>query len=140
MTAALASQNFKLVPHAEISLLTGVFREQLPVALAKTAQVDLLFLDGDHRLGASIEYVEQCLSKAHPGSIFVLADIHWSAEMEKAWEQLSRHPRVRISIDLFQVGLLFFREEQRQPEHYTLIRSRWKPWRFGLFPKGFDGH
>jgi len=132
-TAAVARENLKAIPHGSVTQLVGSFRERLPEALAHFEQIDLLFLDGDHRLGASVNYVESCLHKTHPGSIFILADIHWSKEMETAWDQIRRHPRVRISIDLFQTGILFFREEQRQPEHYTLIRSRFKPWRMGLF-------
>lgn len=132
-TAAVARDNLSMLRSKNVTQLVGPFRERLPEALAHFERLDLLFLDGDHRKEATVNYVESCLQKAHPDSIFILADIHWSEEMEAAWGQLREHPRVRISIDLFHIGILFFREEQRQPEHYALIRSRFKPWRMGVF-------
>lgn len=132
-TAALAQQHLRQLSLPNVRLLTGTFREKLPEALAGLKRLDYLYLDGDHRRGASLEYFEQCLPYAHADSVFVIADIHWSAEMEEAWEAMRRHPRVSLSVDLFHLGLLSFREEQREREHFTVIRSAWKPWRMGFF-------
>lgn len=132
-TARLAAGHFAETGRRNIHLITGPFDAALPQALASLSQIDLLFLDGNHRREPTQMYFQQCLAYAHPGSIFVLADIHWSKEMEEAWETVRRHPRVRRSIDLFHLGLLFFGPDQRPAEHYTLIRARWKPWRIGLW-------
>ncbi|MCB0586661.1 MAG: class I SAM-dependent methyltransferase [Phaeodactylibacter sp.] len=132
-TATLARQHFEQLNLPNVHLLTGPFREKLPEALRELQRLDYLYLDGDHRLGASLEYFEQCLPYAHSDSVFVIADIHWSNEMEKAWGAIRRHPRVSLSVDLFHIGLLFFRDEQREREHFTVIRSVWKPWRMGFF-------
>lgn len=133
-TAAVAEHHFQTLHQKNIESLVGPFRERLPEALSRIDTLDLLFLDGDHRRGASLEYFEQCLAKAHNDSVFVIADIHWSPQMERAWNAIRRHPRVRISIDLFHLGVLFFRREHQQPEHFTLIQARYKPWHMGLFP------
>ena len=132
-TAALAQQHFQQLNLPNVRLLTGPFREKLPEALQKLQKLDYLYLDGDHRHGASLEYFEQCLPYAHAGSVFVIADIHWSGEMEDAWREMRRHPRVGLSVDLFHLGLLFFREEQREKEHFTVIKASKKPWRMGFF-------
>ena len=34
-------------------------------------------------------------------------DIHYSPEMERAWEELKRDARVTTSMDLYHIGLLF---------------------------------
>ena len=39
--------------------------------------------------------------------------------MEEAWEQIKEHPKVRVTIDTFQWGFVFFREEQAK-EHFTI--------------------
>ncbi|MCB0578715.1 MAG: class I SAM-dependent methyltransferase [Phaeodactylibacter sp.] len=132
-TAALAQQHLRQLNLPNVQLLAGTFREKLPEALRELKRLDYLYLDGDHRRGATLEYFGQCLPYAHAGSVFVIADIYWSAEMEEAWAAMRSHPRVSLSVDLFHLGLLFFREEQREQEHFTVVRSGWKPWRMGFF-------
>lgn len=131
--AAQAQHNFNVMNAQNITLREGTFEKLLPPALENIKTLDFLFLDGDHRAGASLQYFEQCLPHAHASSVFVIADIHWSDEMQQAWHRMRRHPRVSLSIDLFHIGILFFRTENRQPEHFTLINKAWKPWRIGLF-------
>ncbi|MCB9277152.1 MAG: class I SAM-dependent methyltransferase [Lewinellaceae bacterium] len=134
-TARYASQNFQRLGLANIHLLNGQFQHLLPQALQHLQRLDYLYLDGDHRAGASLSYFQQCLPYAHSDSVFVIADIHWSREMEDAWLEMQRHPAVTLSVDLFHIGLLFFRKEQRQEKHYAIIRARYKPWLAGLSGK-----
>jgi len=133
--AALAREHLVHFGRSNIDSRVGPFEECLPDVLEGMETLDLLYLDGDHRRDASLRYVQQCMAKAGPDSVFVIADIYWSKEMTAAWKILRNHPRVRLSIDLFDMGLLFFRKSTPHPEHYTLIRSKWKPWRIGLFPR-----
>ena len=49
------------------------------------------------------------LTEKHYAPYFCcLAD--WSDEMKEAWVEIKAHPRVKVSIDLFSMGLAFFRE------------------------------
>ncbi len=132
-TASQAAANFKKLGIGNISLLNGPFAEKLPAALASIPRLDLLYLDGDHRRGASLDYFQKALEKAYPESVFIIADIHWSKEMEQAWQEMVRHPAVTLSIDLFQVGLLFFNKNMREKQHLRIVRARWKPWHMGFF-------
>ncbi len=132
-TAALAARHFQRLNLPSARLMNGTFTEMLPEALQALKRLDYLYIDGDHRRGSCLAYFEQCLAYAHSGSVFVIGDIHWSGEMEKAWGEMRRHPRVSLSIDLFHLGLLFFREEQREKEHFTVINSALKPWRMGFW-------
>ena len=128
-TRQLAQDHFGLLRLNNIALYEGTFEEQLPQALFRLKKLDLLYIDGDHRAGQSLKYFNQCLDYAHPKSIFVIADIHWSDEMEKFWAYIRQHPQVSISIDLFHFGLLFFQGSQAGKEHYSLIPSKYKFWR-----------
>ena len=134
-TAALARKNFERADSAAISLRVGPFARTLPGVLAEigNANLDLLYLDGDHRSGPTWDYFVKCIEKAHPKSVFVLADIHWSEDMETAWEKICQHPKVRLSIDLFEMGFLFFDEGLLERQAWTLIPWRYKPWRLGIF-------
>jgi hypothetical protein len=40
--------------------------------------------------------------------------------MSLAWNEIKNHSKVKITIDLFEIGLVFFREEQKEKQHYVL--------------------
>lgn len=131
--AMQAQTNFAKFYADNVDLRIGTFASALPAALQDLQRLDFLYLDGDHRREATLAYVESCLDFAHEHSVFVIADIYWSAEMMAAWQALRTHPRVRLSVDLFHFGILFFRSENIEPEHFILIEKRFKPWRLGIF-------
>ena len=39
--------------------------------------------------------------------MLILDDIHYSEEMERAWNELKNDERVTTSMDLYHIGLLF---------------------------------
>jgi predicted O-methyltransferase YrrM len=80
---------------------------------------DLIYLDGDHNKKNTIRYFEMLIKKIHKDSIFILDDIHWSRSMTEAWEKIIQHPDVRVSIDTYQWGILFFRKEQEK-QHFCI--------------------
>jgi len=125
--AARARKHFDLLGVKNIESVVGQFEEQLPTVLSNLPQLDFAFFDGNHQEKATIDYFEKCLPKAHEESIFIFDDIHWSDEMEAAWEYVKSHPKVTTSIDLFFFGVVFFRKENMEKEHFELIPSRWKP-------------
>lgn len=132
-TATYAQDNLNYFNYNHVKLLQGVFQQELPNALKELSKLDYLFLDGDHRGVSSKEYFKSCLPFAHENSLFVIADIYWSKEMTQAWQEMVQHPKVKLSIDLYYFGLLFFRTEQKEKEHFTLIKAKYKPWRMGFF-------
>lgn len=131
--AQKARSHFDELGLPNIRIFTGSFEEQLPHALEAAGTVDLLFMDGDHREEALLRCVRQCMACRGDGSVFVIADIHWSDEMERAWEQLCELPEVTLSVDLFHTGLLFFRKEFREKQHVSIVPASWKPWRIGIW-------
>ncbi len=89
--------------------------------------LDLFFLDGDHRHQPTLDYVRRVLPAATAQSVFVIADIHWSEGMERAWEDLKAMEEVRASVDLYHFGLLFF-DPHMNAEHIVLASRKLKPW------------
>ncbi len=118
-TLRIAQHHFDQLQQRNINATLGSFRSKLPETLHKMGTVDLAFIDGHHAKEPTLEYFEQILPKAHNGTVFVFDDIHWSRDMEQAWEAIKAHPRVTVSIDLYDVGLAFLRTEQAK-EHFTL--------------------
>ena len=68
----------------------------------------MVFFDANHRKEPVMKYFLQCLEHIHPDSVFIFDDIHWSAEMEQTWRQIRKNSRVTTTIDLFEVGIVYF--------------------------------
>jgi predicted O-methyltransferase YrrM len=80
---------------------------------------DLIYFDGNHQKQATLDYFKNLLPTITNESVWVFDDIHWSADMEEAWESIKNHPKVSVSIDTFQWGIVFFRTEQEK-EHFVI--------------------
>lgn len=116
----LAQINFKdLGIHESISMVQGNFDLTLENTLKQFEKLDYVFVDGNHRKEPTLRYFEQLLPKMHKGSVLIFDDINWSKDMTEAWEEIKAHPSVSLSIDLFYIGLIFFRE-QEEVEHMVL--------------------
>jgi predicted O-methyltransferase YrrM len=119
--AAEARQTFANLKLRNVEIVEGNLDDTLAPTLAKLPPVDFVFFDGNHRYEPTLRYFEQCLQHAHEGSVFVLDDIHWSDEMERAWEAIKARPEVTLTVDLFYVGLVFFRKNQ--PKQHFWLRA-----------------
>ena len=115
-----ASSNFKLLNLSNIQLAEGNFDQTLPSTIQSLPSIDFAFIDGNHRKEPTIQYFNSILRKINNFSIIVLDDIHWSREMEEAWDHCKNHETVTLSIDLFFMGLLFFRKEIKEKQHFTI--------------------
>lgn len=131
--SAVAQENFKWLGAENIELITGDFAQTLPQELRKIERLDYAFFDGNHRKAPTLDYFKQALKYAHKDSVFVFDDIYWSGEMAEAWKEIKAHPQVTLTIDLFYMGIVFFRTENAVKEHFTLIDAWKKPWAVGLF-------
>ncbi|MEL6658473.1 MAG: class I SAM-dependent methyltransferase [Bacteroidota bacterium] len=131
--AKLARQSFRRLSRRIPDMRTGTFMEEIPKIVKSLDQLDFVWMDGDHQYESTTLYFEQLLPRLHERSVVVIGDIHWSEEMELAWLEIRRHPRVTMSVDLYHMGVLFFRPELQQQEHFVLIPYRYKPWRLGFF-------
>jgi predicted O-methyltransferase YrrM len=115
-----ARQNFKTSKLQNISLTEGNFDETLSSILSPLSSINFAFIDGNHRREPTERYFQQLLTKTNNDSILVFDDIHWSREMEEAWAVIKQHPAVRCSIDLFFVGVILFRGEFREKQHFSI--------------------
>jgi len=118
--AAIARKNFYQLQLKNIEIVDGDFDANLSQVVSNTSFVDLAFVDGNHRKEPTINYFHQLLTKTTNNSILVFDDVHWSREMEEAWEYIKQHSSVTLSIDLFFIGIVFFRHEQLEKQHFSI--------------------
>jgi predicted O-methyltransferase YrrM len=107
--AGVAEANFRSLGLEHIALMTGGFDDVLPGALEKMGKIDLAFVDGNHRREPTLRYFDLLMRHASPSAVLIFDDIHWSREMEEAWEGIRQDARVLLTIDLFFIGLVFLR-------------------------------
>ena len=90
--------------------------------LDSSKHFDFIYIDGNHTYEATIKYFEILKKHTHKDSVIIFDDIHWSEEMDKAWKEIVADKDVTLSIDTFHFGMVFFRTEQYNKEHFV-IRS-----------------
>jgi predicted O-methyltransferase YrrM len=118
-TAAVAKNNFNELDLANIELHVGNFDLILPDIIEKQSTLDLVYIDGNHRKDATLNYFKWCLPKVTENSLLIFDDIYWSDGMKEAWEEIKNHPDVTVTVDLFWIGLVYFRKGQAK-EHFKL--------------------
>ena len=118
--AAKAMENFNVLKLENIHLTEGNFDDTLPSKLLEIETVDFAFIDGNHRYEPTVQYFEQLLTKCTDQSIIILDDIHWSKEMEEAWDYVQKHPEVTTTIDLFFIGIVFLRKEFKNKQLFMI--------------------
>jgi predicted O-methyltransferase YrrM len=106
----IAHDNFKANSLNNIMLLTGSFEELLPSIQRISGKPGLIFIDGNHRRDPLIDYFSRMIEISDNNTVMVIDDIHYSKEMEEAWDMIKKHERVTITVDICRMGLIFFRE------------------------------
>ncbi len=119
-TAKIARKVFESFNAKNVRIKVGDFSDTLSEVIDSYKELDYVFFDGNHQKKPTIEYFDKCLKKAHENSIFIFDDIHWSNGMEEAWEHIQKHPSVTCSIDIFWIGIVFFKKNQ--PKENFIVR------------------
>ena len=108
-TAGVAKETFEQAGLDAVELITGNFDDNLPGVINNLDQLDFIFVDGNHQKDATLKYFEWCLPKVHEDTLLIFDDIYWSEGMKEAWAQIKAHPQVTVTVDLFWIGLVFFK-------------------------------
>lgn len=80
---------------------------------------DGVFLDGNHTFASTIRYFHILKNQINQGGIMILDDIYWSPEMQKAWKHIIQDPKVKLSIDIFHLGIIYIEKNQAK-EHFRI--------------------
>ena len=118
--AEIARQNFKTLQLQNVVVQEGNFDQTLSAVISNLSSIDFAFIDGNHRREPTERYFNQLLPITHNDSILIFDDIHWSTGMEQAWETIQQHPAVRCTIDLFFIGIVLFRQEFKEKQHFKI--------------------
>lgn len=106
----IAAGNFRMSGLNNINLLTGSFDELLPEIIQRGISPGMIFIDGNHRREPIVRYFSQVAEISGPESVVIIDDIHSSREMTEAWVEIKNHEKVTLSVDVFRMGMVFFRK------------------------------
>lgn len=118
-TMAMAKNQCQLQNLNNIEFVNTKFEDYLKTDNRQQTTDNLIYFDGNHSKNATLSYFELLLPTISNDSVWIFDDIHWSQDMEEAWESIKNHPKVTVTLDTFQWGIVFFRSEQAK-EHFTI--------------------
>jgi predicted O-methyltransferase YrrM len=104
---------------SSVELIVGNISDTLPEYLDRIDFVDFAFIDANHTYDSTLNSLKSLLQKVRSGSIIAIGDIHWSVQMQSAWNEIIEFQEVRLSLDFYEVGILFF-EFPGDKEHWVL--------------------
>lgn len=67
------------------------------------------------KIDAQAEF-DRLLQKIRPDTLLIVEGIYLDKENKTAWREIKGHPQVTVTIDLFWIGLVFFREGQAKED------------------------
>ncbi len=104
--ADIAKANWKTLGIKNIDCRVGEIDVE---ALARDLKrVDVAYVDANHTYASTCAYFSVLAEKVHEKSVIIVDDIHYSQEMERAWREICADKRVTSTMDLYQMGLVFF--------------------------------
>ncbi len=118
--AKRATKSFEYLKLKNIHQVVGNFDNVLAPTLAQLKKVDLFFIDGNHREEPTIDYFNLVKPFLNEDSMIIFDDIHWSEGMLRAWETIKKDSAVTLSIDLFFIGIVLFKKDIKEKQHFIL--------------------
>ncbi|MBI4005366.1 MAG: class I SAM-dependent methyltransferase [Gammaproteobacteria bacterium] len=103
--ASLASENFHKLDLDNVKIIVGRFQDTLNKVLNENGDMDFVFIDGHHDEKATLAYFEQVIPFLAERALLVLDDITWSEGMNRAWKTITEDKRIKISVDLRDIGI-----------------------------------
>jgi predicted O-methyltransferase YrrM len=92
----------------KIEYFCGRIQEKLPALLEQRGKLDFALVNATHTAGSTLDIFATILPYLHEKSILVIRDIHRSKGIENAWNEVRCHPKVTLSLDFFECGIIFF--------------------------------
>ncbi|MFN5812733.1 MAG: O-methyltransferase [Bacteroidota bacterium] len=118
--ASFTEEKLKEEGYTNIRVHEGDFQYWIPRLMPDLVGRKLIYVDGNHRYAPTVEYFHQFLPFLGNDDILIFDDIHWSQEMEKAWKEIKNHEQVACTVDLFFVGIVFFRKEFKEKLNFSI--------------------
>lgn len=92
-------------------------RRELPEVSRRA--LDLLYIGSCFSKATLMTYFNSNLDRFHPGTLLIIKGIYNNSEIKAAWKEIKAHEQVTVTVDLFWIGLVYFRKGQAK-EHFKI--------------------
>lgn len=112
-------QNFKSLQTNNVEYLVQNEDHTVAGIISKVKNLDIVFVAAERRMESPLDYFYICLPKISSKSIMIFETIYLSKATKEAWEEIKAHPSVTVTVDLFWIGMVFFKDDQAK-EHFRI--------------------
>ncbi|MBK8883521.1 MAG: class I SAM-dependent methyltransferase [Bacteroidales bacterium] len=116
-TTEIADLNFKEAGLTNITLHVGPFEDIISEIVKMGITPGMVFIDGNHRKEPVLEYFDKMAEVSDNKTVIIIDDIYFSAEMSEAWDEIRKREKVTLTVDLFRMGIVFFRSGMGRKEY-----------------------
>ena len=120
MIAAMAMKHFQILDLKNIHMLVGDCKQLLDEYIKKNNKIGLMYSNINTDYASMMVYFNQLLGSIQPDSILIFQNIHFSRDMERAWEEIKANEIVTLTIDLFYTGIVLFRKENKVKQDFSI--------------------
>lgn len=106
--ATIAQWVFNKAARNPVDLRTGSYKELLPRALEDMKRVDFVFFNTLYEQQDNLWLFNECIPYVHSDTVFVFEGIKANRRMREFWQEVTTHPEVTVTIDLYSMGIIFF--------------------------------
>jgi hypothetical protein len=104
-----------------------------------TQTIDVAYIDGNHEKTATLNYLERLKPHLSQNGIVLFDDIHWTKDMEEAWQVIYQCQGFSYTIDLGRIGLGVWDGKIAHPKTYSLATytDYWQRGKPKIYQKDF---
>lgn len=104
---------------SSIDLRCGNLPELLPTALSDLCSLDFVFIHRLKDVSAYMPLFDHLMNNVNSNTVVVIEDIHALKSIYACWQRIKLYPEVKVSMDLYDMGLLFCNEKLNK-QHYVV--------------------
>jgi hypothetical protein len=101
--------------------MNGSIDKILPVFLNSKEKWDIFYLNYFSDYEMAYHHFQILLPHIHPDTIVIVDFIHYTKAAENFWQKIIAYPEVRQSVDLFEIGILFFHEGMQKEDFVVKV-------------------
>lgn len=96
------------------------YKEPSFIAFNDDVPASSFMIMSDNNPGHWLQLLNKMLPSIPSDSVFIIPGIHNTRRHSAKWKRIVAHPRVMMSIDVYGLGLIFFRKEFKEKQHFIL--------------------
>ena len=115
----MAQLNWRKLGIENIDVVSGNIDDTLYIYSNPQSSIDVVFMDANHRYEPTLRYFDELVRHVTEKTVIIIDDIHYSREMERAWNAVGQRADVTTTMDFYDFGLVFF-DSHYLKKHYKL--------------------